>query len=103
MVEDNGNGEVVHSEDRLIQALFESKIRLVSQRLDDFIRANERANEHVAKELDRRLHETNGFKEEMSKQVAHFMTRREAMSLITLISTIVSVVVGFVVVVLRQG
>ena len=39
----------------------------------------------------------------MSKQVAHFMTRREAMSLITLISTIVSVVVGFVVVVLKQG
>ena len=103
MVDDNGNGEVVHSEDRLIQALFRAEIKLVSQRLDDFIRSNERANEHVAKELYRLLHPTHRFKKEMSKQVAHFITRREAMSLITVISTVVSVVVGFVIVVLKQG
>src|SRR3990167_4180492 len=93
----------VHSEDALIRELYEAKLRLVEQRLSDFIFSNEKTAEHVAKELDRRLHETNGFKEEMAKQVAQFMTRREAMSLITLISTIVSVVVGFVIVVLKQG
>lgn len=83
---------IVHNEDGLVRELYEAKLALVTQRLDDFMASNAKAAEHVARELDRRLQETNGFKEEMSKQVSTFMTRREAMGLMTLIATVVSLI-----------
>lgn len=86
----------VHSEDALIRELYEAKLGRLEQRLNDFMVSSEKAASHVAVELDRRLHETNGFKEEMSKQVAQFITRREAISLMTLIAVVVGLVAGLV-------
>lgn len=92
----DSNNNTVHDEDVLVRKLFEAKIKLVEQRLEDFMISSQKADEIFAKELERRLHESNDAKRIADERERHFISRGEAFAWMTIVASIISIVAGLI-------